>query len=397
VTRALWVTTEPPDRDLGGGSIREAYLLEALGDAVETHLLLAGRLDDVRTRAALAGVTEVDLPVPQPAATGMRRRVDDLRRVLVEREPAAVVENRRRVEALATRLPDLGAFDLVCVEHDRLGPLIRHRRSPAERWTLTMHNLASERKRHELALADSARQRWLYRRELADARRFEAGMVDAYDRVVVSSDADAAAIGGDVAVVPNGVDTDRFRPTALGRAPKLVFTGTLSWQPNIDGLGWFCRDVLPIVRARVPEVRLDVVGRQPQSEVNELANLPGVDVHADVPSVVPWLDAARVAVVPVRIGSGTRLKALEAMASGRPIVGTTTGLDGLAIEPGVHALVADDAASFATSVVDLLVDDDRAARVARAGAELVRSRFSWDVIGRRFVETMLDVLQRQAR
>jgi len=143
VTRALWVTTEPPDRDLGGGSIREAYLLEALGNAVETHLLLAGELDDSRTRAALAGVTEVDLPAPHPAATGVRRRVDDLRRVLVDRTPAAVVENRRRVHGLAARLPDLGPFDLVCVEHDRLGPLIDHRGSTAERWALTLHNLPS--------------------------------------------------------------------------------------------------------------------------------------------------------------------------------------------------------------------------------------------------------------
>jgi len=397
VTRALWVTTEPPDRDLGGGSIREAYLLEALGNAVETHLLLAGELDDSRTRAALAGVTEVDLPAPHPAATGVRRRVDDLRRVLVDRTPAAVVENRRRVHGLAARLPDLGPFDLVCVEHDRLGPLIDHRGSTAERWALTLHNLPSERKRHELALAEGARQRWLYQRELDDARRFEAAMVDAYDLVLVPSDADAAAVGGDVAVVPNGVDTERFRPTALPNTPTLVFTGTLDWQPNIDGITWFCREVLPRVRARVPDVRLDVVGRHPLPEVSKLSDVPGVGVHADVPSVVPWLGAARVSVVPLRIGSGTRLKALEAMAAGRAVVGTTIGLDGLAIQPGVHALLVDDAPSFAASVVDLLVDDDLAARLARAGGEHARSRFSWDAIGRQFVDTMLSLLQRQAR
>ena len=397
MTRALWVTTEPPDRDLGGGSIREAYLLEALGHAVETHLLLAGTLKDRRTRAALAGVTELDLPVPHPVSTGVRRRISDLRRVLVEREPAAVVENRRRVRSLGPRLYDSGPFDLVCVEHDRLGPLIGRRRSPAERWTLTLHNLPSERKRHELALTTAARQRWLYHRELADARRFEARMVEAYDLVVVPSDGDAAAIGGNVAVIPNGVDTDRFQPTPLGGAPVLVFTGTLSWQPNIDGITWFCREVLPLVRARLPDVRLDIVGRQPLGAVRELASLPGVDLHADVPSVGPWLASARAAVVPIRIGSGTRLKALEAMASGRPVVGTTLGLDGLGVEPGVHAVVADDAPSFAASVVNVLVDDDLARRIAAAGAEHARTRFSWDTIGRDFVERMLALLQRQAR
>jgi glycosyltransferase involved in cell wall biosynthesis len=278
------VTTEPPDRNLGGGSIREAYLLEALAKAVDTHLLLAGTLDDGQTRAALASVTELRLPSYTPPATRHRRRFDDLRRVLVDRQPAAVVENRARVRGLAGQLEALGEFDLVCVEHDRLGPLIRQRRPGPTRWTLTLQNLPSEQKRHELALALARRRRWLYRRELADARRFEAAMLDAYDL-----DADARLLGGDVVVVPNGVDTARFRPTPLPPEPLVVFTGTLSWAPNIDGLTWFCRQVLPLVQAQVPDVRLDIVGRAPLPEVDALARLPGVALHADVPTVVPWL------------------------------------------------------------------------------------------------------------
>jgi glycosyltransferase involved in cell wall biosynthesis len=230
--------------------------------------------------------------------------------------------------------------------------------------------------------------------------------------VVVPSDGDAAlltpseperqrrrdqGLGGDVVVVPNGVDTARFRPTPVPPEPVLVFTGTLSWGPNIDGLAWFCREVFPVVQARVPGTRLDVVGREPLPEVADLTRLPGVHLHADVPTVVPWLERARLAVVPLRIGSGTRLKALEAMAAGRPVVGTTVGLDGLAIDQGVHALVADDPPSFAAAVVDLMVNDELARRVAAAGAEHARTRFGWDGIGRRFVETVLDLGQTQAR
>jgi glycosyltransferase involved in cell wall biosynthesis len=397
MTRALWVTTEPPDRNLGGGSIREAYLLEALAKAVDTHLLLAGTLDDGQTRAALAAVTEVRLPNYIPPATRHRRRFDDLRRVLVDRQPAAVVENRARVRGLGGQLEALGEFDLVCVEHDRLGPLIRQRRPGPTRWTLTLQNLPSEQKRHQLALALTRRQRWLYRRELADARRFEAAMVDAYDLVVVPSDADAALLGGDVVVVPNGVDTARFRPTPLPVEPLVVFTGTLSWGPNIDGLTWFCRQVLPLVQAQVPDVRLDVVGRSPLPEVEALAQLPGVALHADVPTVVPWLERARAAVVPLRIGSGTRLKALEAMAAGRPVVGTSVGLEGLGIEAGTHAVVADDPSSFAAGVVQVLIDGDLAQRLARTGADHARRHFAWDTIGRRFVDVLLNADQRQAR
>src|SRR5207248_204786 len=118
---------EPPDRNLGGGSIREAYLLEALATTVDTHLLLAGTLHDEQTRAALAGVTEVDVRGRRPPSTRTTRRVDDLRRVLVERRPFDVIESRARVEVLAAQMRALGAFDLVCVEHDRLGPLIKQR------------------------------------------------------------------------------------------------------------------------------------------------------------------------------------------------------------------------------------------------------------------------------
>jgi glycosyltransferase involved in cell wall biosynthesis len=396
MTRALWVTAEPPDRNLGGGSIREAYLLEALGRAVDTHLLLAGHLDDQQTRGAMSAITELEVLDRPPPSTRAARRVDDLRRVLVERRPAAVVENRPRVEALASRLRTLGAFDLVCVEHDRLAPLVATRREGNGRWALTLQNLPSERKRHELTLATTRRQRWLYRRELADARRFEAAMADAYDVVFVPSPTDAAALGRDAVVIPNGVDTERFRPTPLPAAPVLVFTGTLSWGPNVDALTWFCRDVFPLIRADVPDARLDIVGREPLPEVSALTRLEGVSVHPDVPSVVPWLESARVALVPVRIGSGTRLKALEAMAAGRPVVGTTVGLEGLDVEDGVHVLVADEPESLAAAVTRLLTDDELAVRVAHAGADHARSGFSWDVIGRRFVDALLEMLERQA-
>ncbi|MBV8305569.1 MAG: glycosyltransferase [Acidimicrobiia bacterium] len=395
MTRALWVTAEPPDRSLGGGSIREAYLLEALAKEVETHLLLAGALHDQQTRAVLAGVTELDVPTRRPPATRAQRRADDLRRALVDRVPADVIENRPRVRALGERLPALGSFDLVCVEHDRLAPLVEGR--AGGQWALTLQNVPSARKRHELALARTRRQRWLYRREEADARRFEAAMADAYDIVFVASDLDAAAMGGRAVVVPNGVDTARFQPTPLPASSGLVFTGTLNWWPNVDGLTWFCSDVLPLVQARVPTAHLDIVGREPLPEVRALGRLPGVDVHPDVPTVVPWLERSRAAVVPVRVGSGTRLKALEAMAAGRPVAGTTVGLEGLGIDNCVHALVADEPGALADAVVRLLTDDDVACRVAAAGAEHARGRFGWDAIGRRFVDGLTGLVQRQVR
>ena len=122
-----------------------------------------------------------------------------------------------------------------------------------------------------------------------------------------------------------------------------------------------------------------------------------IALHADVPTVVPWLERARAAVVPLRIGSGTRLKALEAMAAGRPVVGTSVGLEGLGIEAGAHAVVADDPSSFAAGVVQVLIDDDLAQRLARTGADHARRNFAWDAVSRRFVDVLLNLDQRQAR
>lgn len=389
MTRALWVTVEAPDRGLGGGSIRQAHLLEALAGRVETHLVLVGRLEDPLTRARLAAVTEV---APPPERRNMGRtgdRLVTLSRAVLGSGPDSVAENRPHRRLLAPLVAGAGAFDLVCVEHGRLAPVIGAHRHRSNRWVLTLHNLASEQAAHALALSPGGRQRWLAGRQRETARRFELAWAGAYDRVVVTSGEDAAALGTGVAVVPNGVDTAAFRPSPVPREPRLVFTAVLHWLPNVEGIEWFCSAVWPRVQAAVPSATLDIVGRQPVARVGALAGLRGVRVHPDVASVAPFLARARVAVVPVRIGSGTRLKALEALAAGRPVVGTTIGLAGLGLEPGRHALVADDPAVMADAILAVLGDDALAGRLAGAGRALVEARYSWERVGAQFLDAVL--------
>jgi glycosyltransferase involved in cell wall biosynthesis len=114
-------------------------------------------------------------------------------------------------------------------------------------------------------------------------------------------------------------------------------------------------------------------------------------VHADVPIMAPYLAAARVAVVPLRMGTGTRLKALEAMAAGRPLVGTTIGLDGLGLEDGVHARIVDDPEAMAQAIVALLRSDAQAQALASAARRLVEDRFQWETIGAEFANAMVDL------
>jgi glycosyltransferase involved in cell wall biosynthesis len=131
----------------------------------------------------------------------------------------------------------------------------------------------------------------------------------------------------------------------------------------------------------VPDAILDIVGARPPPDVLALGNSDGVAVHADVPDVVPFLERARVAVVPLRIGSGSRLKALEAMAAGRPVVGTAIGVGGLEARPGRDLIVAVDAGAFADQVARCLADRELAMRLGRQGRALVEERYCWDRIG----------------
>jgi glycosyltransferase involved in cell wall biosynthesis len=236
--------------------------------------------------------------------------------------------------------------------------------------------------RHNAVIAPGRRQRIMLALEERNSRRVERWAVGAYDLVVAVSPEDAGMLPPGVAVVPNGVETSRLPPTPVPAAHRVVFTGALHTQPNRDGIRWFCSQVWPSVRALVPDAELDIVGARPPAEVVALGELDGVTVVADVPDIAPFLGRARVAVVPLRIGSGSRLKALEAMAAARPVVGTAIGLGGLELEADRHAIVADDPNQFAAAVVRCLTDAGLAARLGVDAHALVQARYSWSRIGR---------------
>jgi glycosyltransferase involved in cell wall biosynthesis len=219
-------------------------------------------------------------------------------------------------------------------------------------------------------------------------RRAEAAALDAADLAVVCSYDDAATLerlrarpaGARIAVVANGVDLERFAPSHAPCRNRVLFFGSLDYEPNVDGLVWFVREAWPRVRAAVPGATLAVVGRRPTVEVRELANVPGVTVQADVAEAPPCYAASDVVVVAVRIGSGTRLKALEAMASGRPVVGTRVGLEGLHLEhaaPPSPAITVDTAAELADGVIGLLRNPTEAAGRGQSGRRHVEARFGW--------------------
>jgi glycosyltransferase involved in cell wall biosynthesis len=212
---------------------------------------------------------------------------------------------------------------------------------------------------------------------------FERRWVRRFPVCVAVSERDAAVLGemspaSQVYVVPNGVDSQSFAPPGNTRDPEtLLFFGTLSYQPNAEGLIWFCQEVLPGIRESRPQVTLEVTGLDPPPRVTDLGRLPGVHVRGFVPDIRSKLWSATACVVPLHVGGGTRLKILEALAAGCPVISTTIGAEGLALVDGEHLLLADTADEFARGTLALLESNDLQHQLALAGQRAVAQRHDW--------------------
>jgi len=191
----------------------------------------------------------------------------------------------------------------------------------------------------------------------------------------------------DVSWVPTGVDLDYFNPAAFPpeTVSDLVFTGSMDWMPNIDGILWFTKEVLPLITARRPDVRIAIVGRDPGPELRQLAiNDPRIRVTGTVPDIRPWLWGAAAAIVPLRVGGGTRLKIFEAVAAHIPVISTTIGAEGLPLRHPDQILLADSPADFAAACVDLLERKDRRSAITQCALTHVAAHFSWAGVSAQF-------------
>ena len=226
-------------------------------------------------------------------------------------------------------------------------------------------------------------------------RRFERRVCQQADRVVCVSEADAGAVQQlDPAlqphVIPNGVDTEFYRReavTPLELPPhSLIFTGTMDFRPNVDAMLWFAQDVLPLVKRDVPDVHLYIVGQRPHMRLDVLRVDPAITITGAVEDTRPYTCAAEVYVVPLRMGGGTRLKLLEALALQTPIVSTTLGAEGFPVTSGQELLLADEPLGFARAIVELLADRDRAQALGTAGRVFAVDHYDWRQIVPKFEE-----------
>lgn len=247
----------------------------------------------------------------------------------------------------------------------------------------------------------------LWRRALLEIewRKLRAREADACQRAdltIAVSDDDrrrlaATAPDARICAIPTGVDTHYFSPNGYHEhANRIVFSGSMDWHPNEDAVAHFADAILPRIRAEIPDASLTVVGRNPGARLRELAARSDIVVTGTVDDVRPSIAEAAVYVVPLRAGSGTRLKIFEALAMGKAVVSTTVGAEGLALEPGRHFVAADEPAAFADAVVGLLRDPDRRQALGRAGRSLVETYYSWAMVTREFERRCEEVVGQHA-
>lgn len=388
MARILALSSRVPWPPREGHQLRTFHLLRALASEHEIHLLSCLRADDApdqsgSLREVLAGFETF------PLAHSRLQLVGAAAGSLLSSMPFVV--RKYRLPALRARLAEIVAdFDLV---HIDMLPLMAYAdQVPASMpLVLNAHNVEQTLLERRIGVETNALARGFLQIQLPRLRTFERAACERADMILACSQADAEQLRGlasaaPVHVIPNGVDLELNKPGSNEpRASQLVFVGQMSWFPNRDGMDWFLAEVLPRLVAARADVRLMLVGKSDGLQVptDVAAN---VCLAGFVDDVRSYIRDSAIYVVPLRSGSGTRLKILEAMALGKAIVTTTVGAEGIALRHGNDAMFADTAGDFADTVLKLMSQPEEIRRLGANARTLAERSFGWQAIGAAMLE-----------
>ena len=414
----LFLTPQLPYPPRQGTTIRNFNLILHLAQQHTIDLLtFLAPGEQLAADSPLHALCRKVAAVPQPARSGRRRAADTL--TTLTPDMGLRLESPTMWDLVRTWTVQT-AYDVVQVEGIELAQygmsVAGHKARRAPALVFDNHNceylLQKRNALNDLRLP----RRWpaagYSLAQWQKLRRYETMILHAADATVAVSEADkqamlAIAPDAGITVVSNGIDLDAYRPaagdfgavvTAVDAAqPKFVFTGKMDYRPNIDAALWFAEEVLPTVVAREPDACLQLVGMNPHARLDVLRSDPHVTITGAVPDTRPYIAAAAVYVIPMRVGGGTRFKALEAMACAKAIVSTSLGVEGIPVQQGRELLLADTPADFAAAVLRLVADLRAGGtlqhQLGTAARRFVEQNYGWQTIIPRLNEVYQQVYQ----
>jgi sugar transferase (PEP-CTERM/EpsH1 system associated) len=383
--KLLWVKAGgllPPDT---GGKIRSFHILKQLARKHDITLFTfyPEHSDDLHPAGSDMFSKVICIPLPLPPHRSLAEYARYARMLMAGRpftiDKYFYPEVRRRY----AELMQSSQFDLIVCDFIVPAPLMAWKTPPPK--ILFTHNVEAEVWARHYKFASNPLVKlacWLESRAL---QRAERRYVQLADYVLTVSENNRASFAPYVdprriSVIPTGVDTEYFQPSPSPEQPDtMAFTGSMDWMPNEDGVAYFVGKILPLIRSQIPEAAFWAVGRRPPRRLLDLAS-GSVVVTGAVEDIRPYLAKAAVCVVPLRSGSGTRIKIFEAMAMGKAVVSTTLGAEGLPVRHGENIILADDPADFARQVVDLLRDPPRRQQLGQAARQLVEQSYGWPAV-----------------
>lgn len=389
MSRILLLTPQLPYPPRQGTSLRNFNMIKALSQVVDVTLLSMAEGEVVADIGLLKQFCRVLTPIPVP----IRSQAARARQLITSSLPDLGLRLKSDLFAAALDMNLRSAqYDAIQIEGLELASYIVEAKSasPLTKIVLDCHNAETELQHRAREVDWTNPSRWpaaIYSSiQTGRLARFEAWALEASDAVLAVSESDRAhllnllpANTAEVTVVPNTIDVAEYQMGALPSEEArfdLVFTGKMDYRPNVDGVLWFAEKVWPALQKARPGITWTIVGQKPHTRLDALRGKEGITLTGFVPDILPYLAGASIYIVPLRIGSGTRLKILEAMATGLAIISTRIGAEGFNVENGKEMILSDSPQEWVESILWLLGDREKRSKMA-AAARTFSMQYDW--------------------
>ena len=383
--KILFLSPTVPFPLTDGGRIRVYNLLKQIAQKSDVTLLALETQPTDTDGVAELQQLGIQVHLVPNAPTLPRVAFGTLVKAFFKRQPITVA--RYDVPAYRKKLKALLAnetFDLVHYEMFHVAQFHTETDLPS---VLSQQNVDSAIWRRLCSETANPFYKFAYWTQQLAFQRYERLLSPKFDALTCTSDIDAAVFEQHcsrdvIEIIPNGVDITHYLPDLTAETPAhLIYIGSMDWYPNEDAVAFFADEILPRIQEKVPDVKFSIVGGNPSAQVQKLAARNGIVVTGRVPEIKPYFAETTVFVVPLRIGSGTRLKILEALAMGKAIVSTSVGAEGLDLKNGKEIFIADAPTAFADAVTRLLTDSELRRRIGENGRARVEQDYDWRSIG----------------